>query len=81
MSKKHVVERLVNMHARAPLHSTEAAVADDLTSRIRHPKRWTLRHPIRAGRRHKIAAALTLIGVAAAVLASMRGDSASARSL
>ena len=72
MADKRILERLVNTHARAPLQSKEAAIADDLTARIRHPKQWILRHPLRAARRERaIAAAFaaTAIGFIAAVWA------------
>ena len=43
---------------------------DDLTARVRRPKRWMLRHPIRAARRHSGAALVFLFfGVVAGILA------------
>ena len=54
-------------------HETVAVKSiDDLTSRLRHPARWTLRHPLRAAQRQKLAATVTLVGVLAACLAIQR---------
>jgi hypothetical protein len=70
MADKHIVKRLTNTHAREPLHSAEAARIDDVTARIRQPKRWMLRHPLRAARRQRgLAITFAAIGLVAAVLA------------
>jgi hypothetical protein len=53
--------------------SRAAAELDDLTTRLRHPRQWMFRHPVRSARRHgKLTLALTVIGVAVAVVVLRR---------
>ena len=48
-----------------------SAAMEDLTARVRHPKRWVLRHPLRAAGRHRrVAVTLTVLGVLAMILAT-----------
>lgn len=46
---------------------------NDLTARLRRPKRWMLRHPLRAARRQRtVVVMLIVVGVVAGFLANRR---------
>ena len=68
--------RLVNNGGRrgASVETGSSAAVEDLTARVRHPRRWMLRHPLRAARRRhlRVAVTLTLLGILAGCLAIKR---------